>query len=564
MNWNKLFQETESDFENFDPEMAMEEISGELPRRRGQFRQSHVRKIPRSRNSFKRFPSPIRFPISPWPGVTVIRDRYGNEPDPGTDKPSREPGSSSGSLASGGTFPGSDDAMPERSEYVLWVQNTLNHFLGLRLPLDGMMGPETRSAVRNFQQRQGLPIDGIVGPETERALLTASRISPPRITSEFETFETELVDQEWEAEINRSSSDYIKWVQQSLNRIIGMRLAVDGISGTQTRSGIRNFQQKHGLIVDGIVGPQTEQALISAGAGNPPHAGGPSSSSPISGISTPSTPAGSYASMPPVEGPYKGVTGSLCADGKGKCWKSAVRDIIDSDAPWNDPSNRHPAHYAAVLDYLNVDNPNNYRFAPRVGPTGKKSTFCNIYAHDATRMMWASIPHWITDLSQPIGWNELGANRTFDWMRSNSRTIGWVQIDDRMCKWLREQFDRRQSVPFSDLSVPAKILIAGSEISALNHASPSLLSQPSYVAQQFANLGLPTVIIFKNPQAGRAGHLAMVRPESLNLRGQIYQRTGLFVPRSAQAGAKNFRNALANWITRFNSNSPYLMLYVHE
>jgi zinc D-Ala-D-Ala carboxypeptidase len=66
-----------------------------------------------------------------------------------------------------------------------------------------------------------------------------------------------------------SSPDYIRWVQRSLNQILGLRLAVDGILGPQTRSAIRSFQSKYGLAVDGIVGPQTERTLISAGAGSP-------------------------------------------------------------------------------------------------------------------------------------------------------------------------------------------------------------------------------------------------------------------------------------------------------
>jgi len=81
-------------------------------------------------------------------------------------------------------------------------------------------------------------------------------------------FETEL-----EGEVNRQSRDYVKWVQRSLNQIMGLRLAVDGIVGTYTRSAIRSFQQQRGLTVDGIVGLQTEGALITAGAGNPPGSG---------------------------------------------------------------------------------------------------------------------------------------------------------------------------------------------------------------------------------------------------------------------------------------------------
>jgi peptidoglycan hydrolase-like protein with peptidoglycan-binding domain len=165
---------------------------------------------------------------------------------------------------------------------VRWVQSTLNKILGLRLPLDGVMGPETRSAIRSFQQKQGLPVDGVVGPETERLLSAAIRgNSNGDSSSEFEAFDTELADHEWQSEVNRSSSAYIQWVQQSLNRILGLRLAVDGISGPQTRSAVRSIQQKYSLIVDGIVGPQTEQALIAAGAGYPP-GGSPSYTPPAS------------------------------------------------------------------------------------------------------------------------------------------------------------------------------------------------------------------------------------------------------------------------------------------
>jgi hypothetical protein len=67
-----------------------------------------------------------------------------------------------------------------------------------------------------------------------------------------------------------------KWIQQSLNQILGLRLVVDGVIGPKTRSAIRSFQRRAGLIVDGIVGPQTTQALVAAGASPPPPAGAPS------------------------------------------------------------------------------------------------------------------------------------------------------------------------------------------------------------------------------------------------------------------------------------------------
>jgi peptidoglycan hydrolase-like protein with peptidoglycan-binding domain len=135
------------------------------------------------------------------------------------------------------------------------------------------MGPETRSAIRNFQARERLSITGIVGPDTERALMAALRNTPPGEPEEFLSFEGD-----WE--VARSNSEYIRWVQRSLNQILGTRLTVDGISGPQTRSAIRSFQQQGGLTVDGQVGPQTESALIATGAGPPPGAG----AAPASGV----------------------------------------------------------------------------------------------------------------------------------------------------------------------------------------------------------------------------------------------------------------------------------------
>jgi len=110
-----------------------------------------------------------------------------------------------------------------------------------------------------------------------------------------EIFEFEAAS-DWMSEVSRNSSEYIRWIQQSLNRIRGSGLDVDGIIGTYTSSAIRSFQRSRGLTVDGIVGPITEAALVRAGAGSPPGAstGTPSTSG---GINTalPASGAGFYS-----------------------------------------------------------------------------------------------------------------------------------------------------------------------------------------------------------------------------------------------------------------------------
>lgn len=110
--------------------------------------------------------------------------------------------------------------------------------------------------------------------------------------------DTELAA-ELDEEVDRNSGAYIRWVQQSLNTILGLQMPVDGIRGPMTRSAIRSFQQRRGLTVDGVVGPQTEGALIAAGAGNPPRAASSAHPAVGSSSSSPTAPPSFKWALPP-------------------------------------------------------------------------------------------------------------------------------------------------------------------------------------------------------------------------------------------------------------------------
>src|SRR5262249_9739735 len=79
---------------------------------------------------------------------------------------------------------------------------------------------------------------------------------------EYDISSSNLVDETWEAEVNRGSPLYTAWIQQSLNQVMGLKLVVDGDLGKETRSAIRSFQQQNGLPVDGKVGPNTGQQIV--------------------------------------------------------------------------------------------------------------------------------------------------------------------------------------------------------------------------------------------------------------------------------------------------------------
>lgn len=162
--------------ETFKPPLHLsEEFEEEAGRRRALPRAAKTRRPAQaSRAASKRRPPakprprpPIK--IRPFPAPAVV---YPAWPFP---EPPREPSRDSSSSGSYVPPPASDNATREGSEHMRWVQTSLNTILSLNLPVDGVAGVETRSAIRSFQKREQLPVTGLVGPDTERALLKATR-----------------------------------------------------------------------------------------------------------------------------------------------------------------------------------------------------------------------------------------------------------------------------------------------------------------------------------------------------------------------------------------------------
>jgi peptidoglycan hydrolase-like protein with peptidoglycan-binding domain len=108
-----------------------------------------------------------------------------------------------------------------------------------------MFGPATEAAVKAFETSKGMTADGIMNPQTWSALIIQVK--------------------------KGSYGDAVRGVQEEFQFRAGepgKGLKVDGIFGPQTDSTVRGFQHALSLdipsvVVDGIVGPVTWQALVS-------------------------------------------------------------------------------------------------------------------------------------------------------------------------------------------------------------------------------------------------------------------------------------------------------------
>jgi peptidoglycan hydrolase-like protein with peptidoglycan-binding domain len=118
--------------------------------------------------------------------------------------------------------------------------------------VDGIMGPQTRSAIVAAQKNYGLVTDGIAGRQTLAAL--ESGASPVSIAAKNPTTTP--------ANITAKTSDNdVAALQQLLTKRGFYNGAIDGVMGAQTNAAIAAAQKNYGLTVDGIAGSQTMAAL---------------------------------------------------------------------------------------------------------------------------------------------------------------------------------------------------------------------------------------------------------------------------------------------------------------
>lgn len=125
-----------------------------------------------------------------------------------------------------------------RGSEVEHLQNRLKALGFYDGAIDGVYGEKTAAAVRAFQEQHDLAPDGTVGPRTSAVLYPVYR--PGSQGTEVSQIQTRL-------------------------RELGYYLGpIDGDYGSGTESAVRAFQRDHDLGVDGVMGPNTWQALLNS------------------------------------------------------------------------------------------------------------------------------------------------------------------------------------------------------------------------------------------------------------------------------------------------------------
>lgn len=173
--------------------------------------------------------------------------------------------------------------------------------LGYNVGADGVYGGKTSRALRKFQREAGLEDDGFFGKGTMKALLRAEikkaeldiaaaepeaerpTVRPrPRPTgnstvgmtgalsgNDTVPENTNLVDQINDGRILRpgSKGSLVKDLQKRLSDA-GFPVPKTGNFGPLTKRALQKFQRSKGLTADGVLGPQTANALVPGAAGS--------------------------------------------------------------------------------------------------------------------------------------------------------------------------------------------------------------------------------------------------------------------------------------------------------
>ena len=202
--------------------------------------------------------------------LDILRYYYGNDIELVTDVPVRELRPS---------YPGSPLQLGSAGAAVLQLQIRLNRIarnypaIPRITPADGLFGPATEAAVREFQRIFNMTVDGIVGAATWYQI-TAIYVAVTHLAELQSEGERYFLDGFTLPAVlalgSRGSS--VETLQYMLSVLASFipeipTVTIDGVYGRQTRDAVLAFQRFAGLTPSGLVGQATWNAIANRYSG---------------------------------------------------------------------------------------------------------------------------------------------------------------------------------------------------------------------------------------------------------------------------------------------------------
>ena len=194
---------------------------------------------------------------------------------------------------------------------------------GFAVKVDGHFGPSTVRAVKRFQRAASLTPSGTVGRKTVAALKAAAQGTSAGVTGGVSrtTAGKSRASLGRRVPVKRGMRGHDIRVLQDLLGNAGFDVSVDGVFGSSTYDAVREFEQRAGRPVDGVMDGGDIEALRTAAAAGPP-------------------PDASAATTPVAAGP----TATIGPDGKAIAPAGAPPQVLQIIAAGNEIAS-HPYKY---------------------------------------------------------------------------------------------------------------------------------------------------------------------------------------------------------------------------
>ncbi|MEH2053379.1 peptidoglycan-binding domain-containing protein [Nostoc sp.] len=225
---------------------------------------------------------------------------------------------------------------------------------------------------------------------------------------------------------NGIAGDDVKALQKALNARGFNAGTVEGDFGDKTEVAVRAFQTKAGISADGEVGEKTWAAL-GGEFEDRPNDGDDSDDNSLAQLvkygdlsASDKTNIDNGFYFPPA---YGNRFANSAIFSNPKRWQGEAgqraRYLQDADMPIiANSNNRSAEQIRKVIDYFNVADNSNKRYARQPG-----ETYCNIFARDVMLCLRAPLSHW-------VGTSEQGANEMHDWLSKPANDWGKVTADE--------------------------------------------------------------------------------------------------------------------------------------